>query len=58
MGGAVRVWIDATRDNEQIEVFGMSLLERLLRSLLDAQQQISGLEAIQRHLPDVAQLRS
>ncbi len=48
----MRVWIDATQHDEQIEVFGMTLLERLLRGLLDAQRQISGLEATQEQLPD------
>ena len=48
----MRVWIDATQHDEQIEVFGMTLLERLLRGLLDAQRQISGLEATEEQLPD------
>jgi phosphatidylglycerophosphate synthase len=39
----VRVWIDATRMDGDIRVFGMSLLERHLRALLDARRPLDGL---------------
>ncbi len=38
----VRVWIDATKQDDGLEIFGMTLLERLLRSLLQAQRQLDG----------------
>ena len=33
---ALRVWIDATMPGSDMRVFGMTLLERVLRGLLDA----------------------
>ena len=47
----MRVWIDATRQDEGLEIFGMSLLERLLRSLLQAQRQVDGLKDLEGNLP-------
>lgn len=36
-GGYLRIWIDATNPQSEIRVFGMSLLERQLRTILQAQ---------------------
>ena len=47
----MRVWIDATRQDDGLEIFGMSLLERLLRSLLEAQRQVDGLKDLEGNLP-------
>jgi phosphatidylglycerophosphate synthase len=46
----VRVWIDATRQDDKLKIFGMGLLERLLGSLLQAQKQLTGLKALQKEL--------
>ena len=46
----MRVWIDATQQDEGLQIFGMSLLERLLASLVEAQQQLHGLEELEKQL--------
>lgn len=43
--GRLRVWIDATDPGSELRVFGMSLLERQLRSLVEA-----GLEPVEVHI--------
>jgi phosphatidylglycerophosphate synthase len=40
-GATLRVWIDATRFDDAIRVFGMTLLERLLRSLLKFREELA-----------------
>ena len=40
----MRVWIDATRLDESLRVFGMSLLERQLRALLEVQKSFAELD--------------
>ena len=45
----MRVWIDATQQQDEgLQIFGMSLLERLLTSLVEAQQQLHGLEELEK----------
>ena len=39
----MRIWIDATQMDEDIRVFGMTLLERHLRALLEPQKALQGL---------------
>ena len=39
----MRVWIDATQIDEDVRVFGMTLLERHLRALLGARRALQGL---------------
>lgn len=51
----MRVWIDATQQDEQLQVFGMSLLERLLASLLEAQQQLDDLKKLEKQLEGLPQ---
>jgi phosphatidylglycerophosphate synthase len=46
----VRVWIDATRHRDDLEIFGMTLLERLLRSLLESQRQRVALTQLEKEL--------
>ena len=54
----MRVWIDATQQDEKLQVFGMSLLERLLASLLEAQKQLQGLKELEKKLEGLAEART
>ena len=54
----MRVWIDATRQDDGIEIFGMSLLERLLRSLLQAQRQLDGLKELEKELQGLTEAQA
>jgi phosphatidylglycerophosphate synthase len=54
----VRVWIDATSREPEVEIFGMTLLERLLRSLLEAQKQRVALRELEKELRGLAEARA
>jgi phosphatidylglycerophosphate synthase len=54
----VRIWIDATDHDERIEVFGMTLLERLLRSLLESQRQVLALKVLEKELKGLTEART
>ena len=54
----MRIWIDATRHDEEIKIFGMTLLERTLRSLLEAQKQVKGLQALEEKLRGLSEARA
>jgi phosphatidylglycerophosphate synthase len=54
----VRIWIDATRQDDGLEIFGMSLLERLLRSVLQAQRQLAGLKELEKELQGLIEARA
>lgn len=54
----MRIWIDATHQDESIEIFGMGLLERTLRSLLEAQRQLSGLRVLQEELRGMTEAKA
>lgn len=54
----MRIWIDATSHDERIEIFGMTLLERILRTLLQAQQQARGLQDLERELRGLPEARA
>lgn len=54
----MRIWIDATRHDERIGIFGMTLLERVLRTLVQAQQPMRGLQALDEELRGVPEVRA
>ena len=54
----MRIWIDATRHQDEIRVFGMTLLERTLRSILQAQQQVKGLQGLEEQLKGLTEARA
>jgi phosphatidylglycerophosphate synthase len=54
----LRIFIDATRQQDEIRVFGMTLLERVLRSLLQAQQQVKGLQGLEEQLRGLTEARA
>lgn len=50
----MRVWIDATHHDADLAVFGMSLIERALRALLDAQSGLRRLEQAEARLQELS----
>lgn len=53
----MRVWIDATRQDDGLAIFGMGPLERLLASLLESQRQLEGLQELERELQGLTEAR-
>lgn len=53
----MRIWIDATKPEYGLEIFGMSLLERVLKSLLEAQRQLLGLRELEKKLQGLTEAR-
>ena len=54
----MRIWIDATRHDDSLEIFGMTCLERVLRTVLESQKQLRGLQALEEELRGLSEARS
>ncbi len=54
----MRIWIDATRHDDTIEIFGMTILERLLRTLIQSQKQVRRLRKLESELKGLTEATS